>query len=374
MDSVILTEVIGGLGVLTLNRPKALNALTLEMVRELHTVLLGWAGDPAVHGVLLRGSARPVTEGRHSATHFCAGGDIRFMHDAALAGDLSLDDFFTEEYALDHLIHVYPKPVVAWIEGVCMGGGMGLAQGARLRVVTESVRMAMPETRIGLFPDVAGGYFLSRCAGSVGEYLGIVGPHLHLTDALTLGLADAHAQAASLGALIDAFRGSPAHDGETLMARVQAHVAANALLSVPEATVTSQLDAIHRHFSLHSLTEIEDSLRTDDSDWARSTLQQIAGHSPLMMSVTLEQVRRARSMPLAEVFRMERTMVRHCFGLRKGAESETVEGVRALVVDKDHAPRWRPARIADVSAAEVEAFFEAVWPVRAHPLRGLTDR
>lgn len=373
MDGVILTEVVGGLGLLTLNRPKALNALNLEMVRELHTVLQGWAGDPAVHGVLLRGSARPAAEGKHSGTHFCAGGDIRFMHDAALAGDWTLDDFFTEEYALDHLIHVYPKPVVAWIEGVCMGGGMGLAQGARLRVVTESVRMAMPETRIGLFPDVAGGYFLSRCVGSVGEYLGIVGPHLHLTDALTLGLADAHAEAASLMALIASFRTTPAHDGEALMARVRSHVAQHALLSAPEATVTAQLDAINRHFSLHSLAEIEASLLNDDSDWARSTLQQMAGHSPLMMAVTLEQIRRARAMPLADVFRMERTLVRHCFGLRKGAASETVEGVRALVVDKDHAPRWRPARMADVQMAEVEAFFDAVWPVRAHPLRGLTD-
>jgi len=373
MDSVVLTEVIGGLGVLTLNRPKALNALSLEMVREMSAVLRGWADDASVHGVLLRGAARPPVDGKHGATHFCAGGDIRFMHDAALAGDFTLDDFFTEEYALDHLVHVYPKPVVAWLEGVTMGGGMGLAQGARFRVATESVRMAMPETRIGLFPDVAGGYFLSRCVGSVGEYLGVVGPHLHLTDALTLGLADAHAQSASLPALLSGLRAMPAKGSDELLGRIQAHVDLHSLGAVPEATVTAQLDQINRHFSLHTLQDIEASLQADGSDWARATLQQMAGHSPLMMGVTLEQVRRARSMPLADVFRMERTMVRHCFGLRKGAASETVEGVRALAVDKDHAPRWNPPTVAEVTPERVEAFFEPVWPAWAHPLRELAD-
>lgn len=373
MESVILTEVVGGLGVLTLNRPKALNALSLEMVREMSAVLQGWATDEAVHGVLLRGSARAPVDGKHSATHFCAGGDIRFMHDAALAGDFAIDDFFTEEYALDHLIHVYPKPVVAWLEGVTMGGGMGLAQGARLRVVTESVRMAMPETRIGLFPDVAGGYFLSRCAGSLGEYLGIVGPHLHLTDALTLGLADAHAQANSLAHLLADLQAQPAHSADALLGRIQAHVAAHGLPSVPDAAVTVHLDDINRHFSLHRIQDIDVSLRADDSDWARATLAQMAGHSPLMMGVTLAQIRRARSMPLADVFRMERTMVRHCFGLRKGAASETVEGVRALAVDKDHAPRWNPGTLGELTPEMIDAFFEPVWPASAHPLRDLRD-
>jgi enoyl-CoA hydratase len=364
---------VGGLGLITLNRPQALNALTLEMVRELSVVLRGWAQDAAVHAVLLRGSARPAVDGKHPATHFCAGGDIRFMHDAALAGDLGLDDFFTEEYALDHLIHVYPKPTVAWIEGVCMGGGMGLAQGCQSRVVTESTRMAMPETRIGLFPDVAGGYFLSRCSGAVGEYLGVVGPHLHLTDALTLGLADEHAHGASLSTLLSALRTQPATDADELMARLGSHVQAHGLQQLPEATITQHLEQINRHFSLPTLPEIEASLRTDAGEWAQATLRQMAGHSPLMMAVTLEQIRRARSMPLAEVFRMERTMVRHCFQLRKGAASETVEGVRALVVDKDHAPRWQPARVAEVTPAMVEAFFEPVWPLHAHPLRDLAE-
>jgi enoyl-CoA hydratase len=372
MESLILTQVVGGLGVITLNRPKALNALSLDMVRELYVVLGGWATDPAVHGVLIKGSGRVDEHGQpHGAVHFCAGGDIRFMYEAAIGGDLAIDDFFSEEYALDYLIHTYNKPVIAWLEGITMGGGMGLAQGARLRVVTESVRMAMPETRIGLFPDVAGGYFLSRCAGAIGEYLGIVGPHLHVTDALTLGLADVHAQAASLPALLASFQQSPVSSADALLERVQTHVAANGLSALPEATVTAHLDQINRHFSLHTLVEIEASLKADPSEWAQQVLQQMAGHSPLMMAVTLEQIRRARSMSLAQVFRMERDMVRNCFALRKGKDSETAEGVRALVIDKDHQPRWRPQRIAEVDLAEVEAFFNSPWPASRHPLRDL---
>jgi enoyl-CoA hydratase/carnithine racemase len=374
MDSVVLTEVVGGLGVITLNRPKALNALSLDMVRELSAVLCGWASDPAVSVVLMRGSARMPVNGKLAETHFCAGGDIRFMHDAAVAGDFALDDFFTEEYALDHLIHTFPKPVVAWIDGVTMGGGMGLAQGATLRVVTEHARVAMPETRIGLFPDVGGGYFLSRCAGSVGEYLGIVGSHLHLTDALTLGLADAHAQSASLPVLLDALRGQHPPGPDELMGRIKAHLVQYGVDVVPEATVTARLEQIEQHFSLHSVADMVSSLQADDSAWARETLAHMAGNSPLMMSVTLAQVRRAHAMPLADVFRMERTMIRHCFGLRRGAASEAVEGIRALVVDKDHAPKWQPDSLGKVTPTMVDAFFEPAWPMAAHPLRHLRER
>lgn len=368
----ILVETKGNVGLITLNRPKALNALSLEMVRELYTVLSGWARDEAVLGVLMRGSGRPAENGKPAgAVHFCAGGDIRFMYDAAISGDLSIDDFFSEEYALDHLIHTYPKPVIAWLEGITMGGGMGLAQGAKLRVVTEHIRMAMPETRIGLFPDVAGGYFLSRCAGSLGEYLGIVGPHLHVTDALTLGLADVHAQAASLPGLLESFRHQHAANGDELLTRVKQHVDAHPLADLPAATVTGHLDRINQHFSLHSMAEIEASLMADGSEWAQQALKQMAGHSPLMMCVTLEQIRRARSMSLAHVFRMERDMVRNCFAIRKGKDSETSEGVRALVIDKDNQPRWRPSAIKDVDMMEVEAFFVSPWPASRHPLRDL---
>jgi hypothetical protein len=188
-----------------------------------------------------------------------------------------------------------------------------------------------------------------------------------------LDLADVHAQAASLDVILADLRATPARSGEELMGRVRALVDLHGLSQMPDATVTAHLDQINRHFSLHTVQDIEASLRLDESEWAKHVLQQMAGHSPLMMCVTLEQIRRARSMPLSDVFRMERTMVRHCFQLRKGAASETVEGVRALVVDKDHQPKWQPPSLAEVTAQMAEAFFEPVWPVHAHPLRDLID-
>lgn len=371
VSSPILTEVIGGLGVITLNRPQALNALSLEMVREMTIVLRAWASDATVHAVLLRGSARAASDGKRAITHFCAGGDIRFMHDAALAGDAAVEDFFTEEYALDHLIHVFPKPTVAWLEGVTMGGGMGLAQGCKLRVATETLRMAMPETRIGLFPDVGGGHFLSRCAGAIGEYLGIVGPHFHATDALQMGLADVVASSNCLPSFLDGLRDAPAPSGEAILARLLAHLERHPLDSLPDATLMAHAAAIDQHFSQPALPDIVASLQGDGSDWAQATLAQMSGHSPLMMAVTLEQIRRGRGMDLADVFRMERTLVRHCFQLRKGAASETIEGVRALVIDKDNAPRWSPATVAELNKAQVAAYFQPVWPPHAHPLRDL---
>ena len=178
--SDVIVERRGNAGLLTLNRPKALNALSLQMVRDLTSALLAWRDDPAVLVVAIRGTNKFGRPGSPESLFggFCAGGDIRFFHQAAFAGETgerALDDFFTEEYQLNHLIHTYPKPYIAFMDGVVMGGGMGISQGARVRIVTERTKMAMPETNIGLFPDVGGGYFLSRCPGHAGEYLALTG-------------------------------------------------------------------------------------------------------------------------------------------------------------------------------------------------------
>src|SRR5574343_1997681 len=181
-EGQILAEVNGCLGLITLNRPQALNALSLAMIRDLTALLKTWSTDPAIQAVAILGQGR---EGKPAA--FCAGGDIRFFHQAALAGDAALEDFFTEEYALNHLIHAYPKPYIALMDGIVMGGGMGISQGAKLRVLSERSKLAMPETGIGLFPDVGGGYFLSRCPGRSGEYLALTGLVLGGAEALTVG-------------------------------------------------------------------------------------------------------------------------------------------------------------------------------------------
>ena len=357
----VIAEKRRNIGVVTLNRAQALNALSLAMIRDVTAALLAWRDDPEVVAVVLRGATQ---EGKGVA--FCAGGDIRFFHQAALAGDPRLEDFFTEEYTLNHLIHRYPKPTVALMDGIVMGGGMGLSQGAAMRIVTERARLAMPETNIGLFPDVGGGYFLSRCEGHVGEYLALTGQHIGAGDAIALRLADFFLPSAELASLVESLADQPMDSGAQVRAAVIARTQ-----PVPAAALAEQRAAIDAHFAAADVPAIVRSLANDASPWAEAARAMLAKRSPLMMAVTLEQLRRARTMTLAEDLRMERDLVRHCFHLRPGAAGETVEGIRALAIDKDQAPRWNPARIEDVSREAVEAFFDSPWPPHAHPLRTL---
>ena len=351
--SEIVTEVRGSAGLLTLNRPKALNALSLEMLRELTATLREWQNDPRVEVVTIRGTGK---EGPFGS--FCAGGDIRFFHSAALAGDPKLDEFFTEEYTLNHLVHHYPKPYVAFMDGIVMGGGMGISQGARCRIVTERTKMAMPETNIGLFPDVGGGYFLSRCPGSLGEYLALTGEVIGAADAVDARLADISLPAADLPALWDRLA-AEGPDAVPTPHRVQG------------SQLADHRTEIDRIFALDTVRAIVAALESGASEWHRHTAQALRKRSPLMLHVVLEQVRRARAMRLADDLRMERDLVWNCFHLRPGAASETVEGIRALAVDKDHSPRWNPARIEDVTPEMVEAFFRSPWAADQHPLRAL---
>ena len=360
MNKEVIREVRGRMGLITLNRPKALNALSLGMVRELTEALLRWKHDEGVDAVAVRGVGR---EGPFGA--FCAGGDIRFFHQAALSGDPRLEDFFTEEYALNHLVHRYPKPYVVFMDGIAMGGGMGIAgHGAAgsLRIATERTKLAMPETNIGLFPDVGGGWFLARCPGRIGEYLALTGQVISGADGLAAGLADLLVDSADLPALWEQLAEGGAQAVQALRERRGEH---------PASALAAQGEAIGRFFSLPDVPAIVAALEADGSDWARETAAVLRKRSPLMLHVVFEQMRRARQMSLAQDLRMERDMVRHCFHLRPGAASETVEGIRALAVDKDHAPRWNPARIEDVRPEMVQPFFDSPWPAHAHPLREL---
>ena len=360
----IIAEVHGHVGMLTLARPKALNALTLPMVRALTAALLRWQHDPQVQAVAIRGTDKHGPFG-----HFCAGGDIRFFHQAVLAGNPALEDFFTEEYALNHLIHHYPKPYLAFMDGIVMGGGMGISQGASHKIVTERSKLGMPETHIGLFPDVGGGYFLSRCPGRTGEWLALTGTPLDAAQAIELGLADVCMPAAQLPAAWEALALLHSCQPDDL----RAWQANFAVATVPGLTaVTAQVD---RYFSLDSVPAIVQALEADTADWAQQTAATLRHRSPLMLHVVLEQIRRARGMTLAQDLRMERDMVRHCFYTehlgRFGHHSETTEGIRALAVDKDHHPKWAPERIEEVSPDMVQPFFDSPWPAHAHPLRSL---
>ena len=357
----VLAEVRGYTGFITLNRPKALNALSLQMVRDLMACLLHWQDDPAVLQVAVRGSNK---EGPFGA--FCAGGDIRFLREAALAGNPQLEDFFTEEYALNHLIHHYPKPYIAFMDGIVMGGGMGISQGAAVRIVTDHTRMAMPETIIGLFPDVGGGYFLSRCPGRVGEFLALTGDGVTPDDAVHWGLADVKADATALAGAWQALEQQQFASAQDAKAWAQGFAQP---LAAPSTEVAAQAE---QFFGGDSAQAIQRALEAQpERSWARATAATLRKRSPLMVAVVLEQIRRARSMSLADDLRMERDMVRHCFHLRPGLASETVEGIRALAVDKDHQPRWNPAQIEEVTPEQVAAFFASPWPAHAHPLAAL---
>ncbi|OYT93957.1 MAG: 3-hydroxyisobutyryl-CoA hydrolase [Burkholderiales bacterium PBB3] len=370
----VITEVVGSIGCITLNRPKALNALSLPMVQALLDTLQAWKDDAAVIAVAIRGSNKAGQPGSPEALFgaFCAGGDIRFFHQAALEGNADLDTFFTDEYTLNHLIHHYPKPYVAFMDGIVMGGGMGISQGASLRIVTEKTKMAMPETGIGLFPDVGGGYFLSRCPGHVGEYLALTGDVINAEQAVAWSLADVCVPSTELSTLWAELQAQTSA-GELEKWVAIKLIASPALSMVSTAELSTEMEAA---FTRATIPEILAHLDKADTEASRSAAKTLRHRSPLMLHVVLEQVRRARSMTLAEDLRMERDLVQHCFYTahldRSGTSSETVEGIRALAVDKDHQPRWNPAGIEQVTPEMVDPFFVSPWPTGAHPLKDLT--
>jgi enoyl-CoA hydratase/carnithine racemase len=358
MTEYVQTRVANRTGIITLDRPKALNSLSLDMVRALTETLRAWREDAGVDAVVI---------GSSSEKALCAGGDIRFFHDAGKAtprtGSPLLEDFFTEEYALNHLIHFYPKPYIALMDGVVMGGGMGIAQGGPacgLRIVTERSRIAMPEVNIGLFPDVGGSHFLSHAPGRLGHYLGVTGVTIGAADAIYVGLADVFVPAAQLEALRALIAATP---GAGLPAAIRAFAAPFA----PEVgELEAQRVAIDRHFGADGVAAVMASLEADDSPFAQKTLATMRQRSPLMMSVTRAMLVRAESLGVADCLRMERALVRRTF-----EHGEVLEGVRALVIDRDNAPQWNPPLLADVTPAMVAWFFEPVWPPHAHPLRDL---
>ncbi|RYF39695.1 MAG: enoyl-CoA hydratase/isomerase family protein [Comamonadaceae bacterium] len=356
----VLTEVRGGTGFITLNRPKALNALSLTMIRDLSAALLAWRNDPRIAAVAIRGVNK---EGPFGA--FCAGGDIRFFHQAVLTGNPELEDFFTEEYTLNHLIHHYPKPYVAFLDGIVMGGGMGISQGSKLRIVTERTKMAMPETAIGLFPDVGGGYFLGRCPGRIGEYLALTGVTIGAQDALAAGLADVALPSGGLPACWEALAAGPAAE----LARLQGLAATKSI--APDAHLVRTRGQIDHYFGLETVSAIMAALEAGSTPWEAETAALLRKRSPLMLHVVLEQVRRGRTLALADDLRLERDMVHHCFHLRPGTAGETMEGIRAVAVDKDHRPRWNPSRVEEVTPEMVAPFFSSPWTAQDHPLRQL---
>ncbi|VVM77975.1 1,4-dihydroxy-2-naphthoyl-CoA synthase [Pseudomonas fluorescens] len=344
----VLAEVRNHIGHLTLNRPAGLNAITLDMVRHLQRQLDAWAQDPQIHAVVLRGAGEKA---------FCAGGDIRSLYDSFKNGGTLHGDFFVEEYALDLTLHHYRKPVLALMDGFVLGGGMGLVQGADLRVVTEKSRLAMPEVAIGYFPDVGGSYFLSRIPGELGTYLGVSGTQIRAADALYCGLADWYLESASLGALDEQLDQLEWHD--TPLKDLQGLLAKLAVQQLPHPPLSTLRPVIDHFFALPDVPSMVEQLRevtvADSHEWALATADLLESRSPLAMGVTLEMLRRGRHLSLEDCFAMELHLDRQWF-----ERGDLIEGVRALLIDKDKNPRWNPPTLQALDAEHIASFFSGL--------------
>lgn len=341
----VLVETRGPLGVITLNRPRALNALSLEMIGILDPLLRRWATDPAIRAVVVRGAGDRA---------FCAGGDLHTLYEAgakasAMVAEHPERDFFRREYVLNWRIHHFPKPYIALIDGVVMGGGIGLSVHGSHRVATERTLFAMPECGIGLFPDVGGGWFLAHCPGEVGVYLGLTGYRGKAPDALYAGIATHYLPTAALEAVVDDLAAADWQD--------DASVVVDRILAAHEddpgaAPLAAARPAIDRHFAFDRVEAILDSLAIADDDWAATARTDILRGSPTSLKVTLRQLRLCRDLDYDTCVTVEYRLSQACL-----AGHDLFEGIRAVVVDKDRTPRWRPAELAAVDDATVDRYF-----------------
>ena len=335
MSEDILSTREGAAGFLSLNRPAALHALTLGMCHEMSAALAQWRDDPGVETVVIE---HAVGRG------FCAGGDIAFLRNSALNDDgLSGRKFFHDEYQLNHQIFTYPKPVVAFMDGITMGGGVGIAQPARFRVATENTRLAMPETGIGLFPDVGGGWYLSRLPGRIGQFLALTGARLDGAECTWVGLATHYLLNDALG---------------EAKARIAAGHEPGGVLSAlavtpPVARIEANAAQIALHFASDRYEDIIASLEADDSEWAAKELTTLRTKSPQTCKVALRQL--AESAKLTDF--ADNMVMEYRIASRVLTRPDFAEGVRAVIVDKDNAPKWDPATPAGVSDELIDSIF-----------------
>jgi enoyl-CoA hydratase len=329
----------GRAGRIRLNRPSALHALNLEMVNLIHTALDDFSPDPAVHFILIDAPTRG----------FCAGGDVRGLRTAGMAGDSEpIATFFAAEYAMNQAIADLRKPYVALIDGVCMGGGIGISVHGSHRIATEKALFAMPETAIALFPDVGTSFVLPRLPGALGIYMGLTGARMAGADAVHAGLATHYVPSKTLPALADAL----VRDGVAVIPSFAA--------PLPEFSLAPHRAAIDAIFSAGSIPEILARLTADTSDFATSALAQLRAHSPSSIHWSLEIMRRGASATLPEALAAEFALVKQI-----AMHPEFFEGVRAVLVDKDRTPKWQPARLEDINPAAIHALFAGTPPTPA---------
>ena len=342
MTTDILTRIDGHAGIISLNRPSALHALTLDMVHAMTETLLKWQSSRKVKCIII-----DHAEGRG----FCSGGDVAFLRTSALNdGGKAGRQFFYDEYQLNHLLFTYPKPVVAFMDGVCMGGGVGISQPARFRVATENTRFAMPETGIGLFPDVGGGWYLSRLEGRVGQFLALTGARVAGPGCLELGLATHYLPTE---ALADAKARIATEDIERIDG-----ILGTLSVTPPPSKIVETLFDINRHFASDRFEDIFASLDGDDSNWAMRELATLRGKSPQTCKVALRQL--ATSAGLTDF--ADNMAMEYRIGSRVLIRPDFAEGVRAVIIDKDNAPKWDPATPEGVTDDLLDAIFAPLPP------------
>ncbi|RAU22011.1 enoyl-CoA hydratase/isomerase family protein [Paramagnetospirillum kuznetsovii] len=336
MTSEIHFERLGNLGQIVLDRPKALNALTLDQIHLMHPQLEAWAKDDGIAAVVIEGAGEKA---------FCAGGDIKLLHEACKAGELEfVAAFYRDEYRLNRRIKTMPKPYIAFIDGIVMGGGVGVSVHGKYRIATERTLFAMPETGIGFFPDVGGSHFLPHLPGAIGQYLGLTGTRLKAADTLHVGVATHYVNSERMPALREAL--SEARDA----AEVEAILSGFASDPGP-APLDDKRALIDRCFGQDSLDAVFAALEAESDPFAAETLAALRAKSPHLVAVSFEMIKRGRTMGFDECMRMEFRLA-----LALAPAHDFVEGIRALLIDRDNAPKWRERG----SAAEVLAAFDAV--------------
>jgi enoyl-CoA hydratase len=341
--SDILTNAANGLATITLNRPAALHALNTHMCANMIQALLAWRDDASVHAVLL--DHAPGTRG------FCAGGDIRMIAESGKGDGREAAAFFFTEYRLNHLLFTYPKPVVALTDGVTMGGGVGISMPAKFRIATENTTYAMPETGIGLFPDVGGGWYLPRKAGEIGMWLALTGARLKAADCLIAGIATHYMPTEILSAARAQIAGAAqTHDPERALASGLEALGESA--GRPKELTPENIARIDRIFTGESVEAIFAALEADGSDWARAQLATLQSKSPQALKVSFRQMREGAAMPsFADEMRQEYRLARRVSSL-----PDFQEGVRAVVIDKDNKPVWA-ATLEAVTPALLDSIF-----------------
>lgn len=346
----VLFQAVRDKRLIVLNRPKALNALNLGMIRQIYPWMVEWESDPSVSMVLIKAVGGKA---------FCAGGDIRAVTDAGKKGDALAKDFFKEEYILNYKIGTYKKPYIAVIDGITMGGGVGLSVHGRFRVATERTLFAMPETAIGLFPDVGGGHFLPWLEGKLGTYLALTGFRLKGRDVFQAGVATHFVQSEKLPALEDALMSLPEVSDLHVVKVLDAFHKENPVDKDKAFVLAPHMKKINEVFSAETLEEIFSRLQKHGSEWAQQQLNTLKKMSPTSMKVTLRQLQLGQTLNLAEMLQIEYRLSQHCL-----EDNDFYEGVRAVLVDKDQSPKWSPPTLEGVTKDKVEWYFSPLPPER----------